>query len=300
MGKLELKRPVAFIIWPHGLPYLDKILDMIFGAEQIEITRIVKKYPANINRLVKAVYKHDNVDSLHLLGKVRYLKSMDGPIFLILVQESGPILHRSGLQRNIIESERIKNLKSEIRLEFNPRDANELITHDHVIHTTDSEEDALRLLDIFDPGFLSNYKMSTMGAWGLDKFFIGDGIEVAREKFLSQDLYLESLSANIRIDTTARSLSLALSATPHYRFLCGDRAGYHSYISLHRGVAHRCYYSERKFDILYHQAKIDRTLLCGITVKKYGDGFKIVDGLHRAVIALYLGEKKISCEVVSE
>lgn len=295
-----LKRPTMFIVWPNGSKFLDEILDILDSEESLEIIRVLKKEKYNMKKLVRDVYKNDQVNALHIIGKVKYLKKISGAVTFILCDETAPQIVIRGEKSNIVDSARVLKLKNDIRLKFNTRLPNGEISHNHVVHSTDSEEEALRLLHMVEPTFLYNYNISALGGWGLDGCSMQQGLEVLQETVKCQNVNIDSLKAVI-IENHGRGAEyIPLEDTPHFKFLHGNKQPYFRYISQHRGLGHKVYYSGKKFETLLNDALRDFKTLPPVTVKIWGDKYIIVDGLHRAVIAKKLGLNNINCWISDE
>ena len=295
-----LKRPTIFIVWPNGSKFLDDILEILDSEENNEIIRIIKIENYNMNKLVRNVYKNDQVNALHIIGKVKYLKKITGPVTFILCDETAPEMVIRGEKNNIIDSARVLKLKNDIRSRFNTRLSNGEISHNHVVHSTDSEDEALRLLHMVEPTFLQNYKMSTIGVWGCDGCSMQQGLEVIQETVKCQNVNIKLLKAVIIENHGRNAEYIPLEDTPHFKFLNGNRQPYFRYISQHRGLGHKVYYSGKKFETLLNVALRDFKTLPPVTVKIWGDKYIIVDGLHRAVIAKKLGLININCWISDE
>ena len=295
-----LKRPTIFIVWPNGSKFLDDILDILDSEENLEIIRVIKKEDYNMKKLVRDVYKNDQVNALHITGKVKYLKKISGPVTFILCDETAPQIVIKGEKNNIINSASVLKLKNDIRLRFNTRLPNGEISHNHVVHSTDSEDEALRLLHMVEPTFMQNYKISTLGVWGLDGCSMQQGLEVIQETVKCQNVNIDFLKAVIIENHGRKAEYIPLEDTPHFKFLHGNRQPYLHYISQHRGLGHKVYYSGKKFEKLLNVALLGFETLPPVIVKNWEDQYIIVDGLHRAVIAKRLGLSNINCWIRDE
>ncbi|MDA9012529.1 hypothetical protein N9J60_00620 [Alphaproteobacteria bacterium] len=292
-----MKRPVTFVLWPNGYQHCEKILEIIAQHPKFEVVRIVKIRDYNIRWLTRSVYKNDKVNPLHISGKIKYLQKMDGPIHVILCYEENPDLIIRGEKYDIIDSQCVMALKGQIRERFNSRDNAGMISDDHVIHSSDNDDEALRLIHLVDPQCLNGLAFTRQGIHGVERPDLSKGVEAKRRIEFQKELSLDSLRAVILQTGSLQKLYLPITRTPHYQYLHGDIRPYLDYIQEHRGHAHRCFYGPHKFNKLLDIGKRDLTLLRSISVVRRDNNYHIVDGLHRACIAHFLGSKKINCEV---
>lgn len=295
-----MKRGVMFVVWPNGFQYVSEILDTLAEANTFKILRLIKRPSTNITQIINSVYKNDQVEALHIRGKVNYLKNQKGYVLYILCEETAPHLILTGRNKNIIESQNVAIVKNYIREKFNLRDRNGLITHNHVIHSTDSEDDALRLWSTIEPLYVDNFPFAKLGSWGVDKNSVGRGQETLRSQLTSTIVSVDALLASMPRKNGQPLETMSLTQTPHFKFLDGDARAYTDFIDEHRGLAHKSFYSPKRFEGLLQSAQADFTKIKPIMVRQIGQQFVILDGLHRASIVKFLGYDSIRTQVYNE
>lgn len=137
-----------YLIWNHGLQYLDEIKKTIYTSKTIKLIKEVKKDIQDIEKFIKKLYELDIKNKSHISNKTKYLLKQKHNIVLLFVKN---------LSCNQIEFDKIKWL---IREKFNPRFSNSLkhphpnlppgITHEHVIHGSDHEKETEHILKYFN------------------------------------------------------------------------------------------------------------------------------------------------------
>jgi len=139
----------AFIVWSHGFKYLNDILEIIRSNNFLEIVLIEKFVTKNMKQLVNNIYSHDYAPIIHLQSKIKYLKKLKPEIMLIFVKNNNPDIDFFGENSfRHLESKSINRIKKQIRNNFNPKNRDGHITHDHVIHATDNETQSNKLLNL--------------------------------------------------------------------------------------------------------------------------------------------------------
>ena len=147
MKKFFSNRLDYFIIWPNGINSMIEIIDHIADNE-FDILRIVEFQIHNMNKFLKIIYSHDYAPYFHLRAKLKYLKKLNNKkviiIFVLNKNSSSFIKNTNGYEH--IESKTMNKVKWEIRNKYNEHE-NGQINHNHVIHGTDSESQAIHLLN---------------------------------------------------------------------------------------------------------------------------------------------------------
>src|SRR4030042_1799051 len=146
------------IIWGHGLKYRDEIVDKIHSHKDMRIIKTIYHRPKTVRRLVKAVYSYDYAPLRHLKSKTRYLMKTPKEAFFIFIENRNPNedFYGKGIFRHF-ESTTMKQLKEEIRNEFNERIDGKR-TEDHVIHASDNELQTHMILQYLGLGGLQFLK----------------------------------------------------------------------------------------------------------------------------------------------
>lgn len=133
-----------YVIWNHGLKYLEEILKMMQNRGcVISKTFMVK---TDIEKFINVLYTNDNAPIQHIKAKTKHLLSMENKFFIIFFRAEN---------KNIPYE-----LKWEIRKLFNPRFPDPKthphpalppgVTHEHVIHSPDTEEEVFFMEDIIE------------------------------------------------------------------------------------------------------------------------------------------------------
>lgn len=293
MGCIKKTRFDYFLIWGHGQEYKDEIIDIIGSKRNIEIVHIEDYSPRNIKGLVKAIYSYDYAPFHHLKAKTKYL--IDTPakttfIFVknYLVQE---VYKGEGFFSHL-ESPQITKVKEEIRELFNPR-KNGVRTEDHVIHASDNESQV-------------NYILNYLGyKKGVKKFESKNPVLQTPhhlkkyKKVEFKMISVKDLKCNLlyKKDGQVRTHPVSLSDTPHYAFLNGKKQAYENYIRSYQGEQLKDFYSKNKFKKLAENLNYKETANY-IVVRKEGNCYLILDGVHRASILLHRGLKKVEVAIL--
>lgn len=290
MNCLQNSRYDSIIIWGHGLQYKDDILDMVRETDGFEIVRIVKHKPKNMKRFVNQVYSYDYAPLAHLKSKIKYLQSVEPCLLCVIVKNKLPdidILGEGKFRHR--ESLKLKQLKTEIRERFNPYE-NGVMTHDHVIHATDNEEQTFHILRAIGDIDISKYY--TKNLYSLP-FFLGK-----QDKYSIVELDFEQLLCG---QASGDSDSFAITHFPiedsvQYKALSDGSEAYKQYVSKYLGTALKSDYNVDKFlsltdDFKYLSTGFENSY---VTVRQIKENkYLIVDGLHRASIHLFQSNSTI-------
>jgi hypothetical protein len=284
------------LVWGHGMPHLDGILDAIRSAERCTIRKLLVRRVRSVRRLVKQVYSMDYAPFHHLKAKTRYLMKTPPMVAVVFVEIDQPKVEYfgEGAFRHQ-ESLEIRELKESIRDRFNPRRGGQR-SEDHVVHAADNEQQTDHMLRLL--GFAEGVGLFRARQAILDvPYYIG-----ACERFELREVPLARLSCNVlQGDRERFSLRcLPLFESPHYLGLTGDMQIYDDYVRRFRGGPLTEDYSVQRFTLLaseldYLAAPDDN---CYIVTKPMGDRLVIQDGLHRAAIMLSRGYQYIPVAVL--
>ena len=290
-------RKDCIIIWGHGLPYLNEIMLEIRENSGFNILKIVKHKPRSIKKLVKEVYSFDYAPFWHLKSKTKYLLKTKREVCFIFIENLDPNVDFFGKNEfRHPESQSLKKLKELVRLKYNPRDENG-ITHNHIIHATDSEEQTNELL---------KYLGGKNGILAFDKTinFINAPHYINKYNiFEIKDVDITNLYCNIIQGDSWYNYSVSLkkiNKSPQYLGLIKDIAIYQSYIEKYRGGALREDYNLPKFislskDFKYLASPHENSY---VLVELIDNKLVVIDGLHRACILMKNNCKKIKvCQV---
>ena len=287
----------SIIIWGHGLSHLNEILTMIRNVDTFEIARIVKYKPSNMKKFIRKVYSYDYAPLAHLKSKIKYLESVEPSLVCIVIHNHLPnvdILGEGSFRHK--ESLTLKQLKTDIREKFNPY-VNGKMTHDHIIHATDNEEQTHHILKaIGDIDIKSYYKTNLYSV----PFFLGEKTsyeikEVDFDQLLCGQADGDSDSDSFKI------IQMPVEQSVQYKALHNGRDEYQNYINKYLGTALKSEHSIDKYLQLEDQFKY---LATGhdnsfVTVKKTDqEKYLIMDGLHRAALHLSQNFKKIKVCII--
>jgi len=136
----------SILIWGHGMKNFNNILNDIRANKNFNIIKIQKYKPKNIKKFVKEIYSYDYAPFWHLKAKTKYLMKTSSEVCFIFVENLNPTedyLDEGSFRHK--ESMTLKKFKEELRDKYNPYE-NGKRTHNHVIHATDSENQANHML----------------------------------------------------------------------------------------------------------------------------------------------------------
>jgi len=294
------ERLTTLIIWQHGVDYLDEILDMAYCHYQLRVIRVIRLMQVDCSKFIRFVYKNDKVNPIHLYYKTKYLSSLSGPIYIVVVSEKFPDYFLEGENKSILQSAVISRFKNDVRNIYNPKSIDGSMSHDHVIHATDDEDDALRVWTRYDRSYASSLPYYTLSSLHFPrKDLYEKGLEAMcddKDSLLTQ-LSIGELYAKLTYSSKSeRNQVVPIRDTPHYKFASGNVEEYMEYISLNRGLDHKCYYSERKFRSVIEYV-MEHENVEPIWVAEVDGRMVVTDGLHRAASLLYKGKLFISCYV---
>jgi hypothetical protein len=275
------------------MKYLHSILKIVNGNEDFDILLVKKYSPKNIKSFVKEVYSFDYAPFWHLKSKTEYLLKTKMEVCFIFIRNKNPDIDYFG-ENNFRheESVKLKGLKEELRKSFNPRDEFGNVTHDHVIHATDNESQADKMLKFLDYELGANtfdeihspiespFYLRAYNHWELIKIEIGELMcsVIEGESWKNYKVALEPLENSAQ-----------------YKGLKYGMGHYQEYLDKFIGGPLTMYYDTVKFDSLsnnfqYLSAEFETSY---IQVLADNDNYIIVDGLHRAAICMHQGLKEV-------
>ena len=286
----------VLIIWGHGLPDLDGVLDTVRATPGFAVRRVLVRDISDMPRFVRSVYNFDYAPYRHLIDKTKYLLSVSPRAAFIVLQNQQPEEHTVGTGRFAhTECKRMTALKRAIRDRFNPTLNGEPSEH-HVVHGTDHAGQTLATLNLLGYRKIDELLRETTAI--LDT---PDHLPPIRHWTLQRiDLSkVYARVANAPGDAVPHRV-LPLNQTPHALHLDGDTEPYEQYWHANRGVRFFDDHAPQAFDRLAKQldylgqAYPDSYLL----LKPLDDErYILLDGLHRAAILLTQGETHIIAAV---
>jgi len=293
----------GFIIWGHGCKYIEEILNIIRSYPDIEIKKIFKRKKLDLQNFINHVYALDEYSREHIKEKTKFLLTVPNEIFFIVICDNNTIIkNKPNNNHQYLYNETL--LKWKIRLLFNPRIkkiSNDIvntainnldkvilqqywvkeITHNHIIHCTDSENEFAHLLKFFKFDFNNpDTKKYLSNTEDLSKFKI-----------------IKIKISNILVNTCLGD-EMELNETPHYLYLNGKKEEYRQYILKYLGEVIKDDHLPEKYDRLikkFDYGKIINGIPSYILVKnaKKNGKFVTIDGVHRLAILKKSGIEKI-------
>lgn len=268
-----------FLIWGNGMQYTKEIIAMIEHEKSFEIEMILKKRIKSMKRFIKEVYSYDYAPFSHLKNKTRYLLTVPPEVVFIFIKNNDPQEEWMGEgEYRHLESTTVKCLKSRIRDIYNERKMDRR-TENHVVHASDNELQTDHMLKClgYELGIDTFRKKSLIG--------LPHHIKATRCMRIKK-VALTKLYSGTIIDNEYRVV--LLSDTPQYRGISDSIKKYEDYLDKYRGTFLCDYYSVEKYQFLLHNfQKTEYNKLKNLVViKKDGEKYVILDGVHRASILL--------------
>jgi len=297
-----------FIIWNHGFKYIEQILDIIRDHPQIKIQRIFRRKIDSLDKFINHIYKLDKASYSHIQDKSKYLKKIGNEIYIIFVRDINTEYRYKNEHKY---SYNITYLKWYIRLLFNPKTKDEniniteeliingiksaknwpsFLTHHHIIHSSDIEEETQLVKDYFNLNKIS---------------FSLNGNNYFDVKKTIKEINISDIVCNIVCDD-CKTIKKWISVidTPHYKYLLGNyKTKYNKYILNNLGKIITCDNMSGNYDKLIENFNYGKVIenepsyiICTYidTIKKY----QIIDGLHRISILINKGFEKVKIYLV--
>lgn len=280
------------IIWGHGAKHVDNILDEIRKNQYFEIINLVKKSGVNIKKLVNQIYSYDYAPLYHLKSKISYLKSTPPEVFFIFIKNLNPREDYFGEKKfRHKESVIVRDFKAKLREKFNPKDSYNKQSKEHIVHATDNETQTDLILKILD------YKNGIMDLNNPKKILSSPYYIDEPSNFSIQLISLDQIycSNAIKENNKIFNKKILIKDSVQYKSLENDKL-YENYIHQFRGKFLKQDYKLEKFkkirkDFNYLGDEYSNKFI--IAQKTLEGSYIIIDGLHRASILLYNGEKHI-------
>lgn len=280
----------AIVIWPNGEDNLLEIISTV--SKHFEVKKIYKFDRRWLKKVIKLAYSHDYAPRYHLRKKTKYLSKLKGSTTLLIVKvpANANFFTGKGLFRHL-ENALVRDLKTEVREKFNPKDELGNITHNHVIHATDNDFQARLLIS----GMLS--------IKGINLTDIISDVSVVPHHIKFSGFEVKELSFSEiygRVFTnTQKTQVVPLRETPHYKFVTGDKDSYRDYLYENLGYGLTDYYSLEKFSAIKSEFKKGNVRAFSPLIRKEADGYVLLDGLHRTSLsAFYYWDYKQKCTLI--
>jgi hypothetical protein len=293
----DIHRPFRydfFTIWGNGLSHAEAILDILRGEENLEIMRIESRKVKDMKSFVFGLYACDPVPLEHLRSKLCYLFKERPEVIIVLVKNLAPEegYFGEGSFRHL-QCAYINRIKQQIRDLFNPR-IDGVRTEDHVIHASDYEEQVDYMLKML--GYSEGIRYLDDDDWGLP---FRKPYHIPRPKIYTfKTLQIRDLRASILVDLGPRGIKTELveiHRTPHFRAFRDGGKAYADYIKRFRYTLLTDDQSLEKLLQMNGLSISEIKAFDQILVRPVACGFQILDGVHRAAVALNHQLKSIRC-----
>lgn len=282
----------GFILWGHASNNIEEILKIIRDYPNLQIKKIFKKENIDVKKFIDHIYALDDYPKEHIAAKTKYLLTVPNEVYLIIIYDKNTIFKQKDNKHKYAYHETF--LKWKIRLLFNPRSKNidigksltkeniekasiqkfwiPEISQNHVIHSSDSEEELAHILIQF------NIKLKNSKDYLHNK--------------LSHNLPISTVHINELLANTCDNQEISLEKTPHFKYLLGEKKIYRDYILKYLGTIIKDDHLPDKYDQLinnFEYGKLIENKPSFIIVKKNNNKFIIIDGVHRACILKWKG-----------
>lgn len=293
-----------FTIWGNGVAHKDEILDILRNEDSLEIIRIESRKVRNMKRFVFDLYGCDTVPIEHLRAKLKYLFLVKPEILVVFVKNYNPQEMPAGQGAfRKVQCQYINQIKIRIRNQYNPRHPDKKfqikpldkgISHEHVVHASDYEEQV-------------DYFLKMLGYKNGIYYLHGDNENLPFEKpyylktpetYIYKTIMIEKLRASILDDSNGKGVihdMRQISETPHYRSLNQGTDDYKNYLERFKYTKLTPDYSWEGFKKLNELDLEQIKRFDRVIVKRESDYFRILDGVHRAAVSLNHNLNSIKC-----
>lgn len=287
----------CIIIWGHGLKHFNDILRKIREQKNFKILRIQRYKPNNLKKFVKEVYSYDYAPFWHLKEKTKYLLKTPNEVCFIFFENLYPdedYLDVGYFRHK--ESMTLKKFKEDIRNKYNPYE-NNVRTHNHVIHATDSQDQTKKILEYL--GFNQGLKIFTKNNQFINSpYYVKNLNKLSIFNIRCSDLYCNVVEG----DTwdNYKIITKNIYDSPQYIGLMGDMKIYEAYIDRFLGGALTEDYNVNRYKRLSKKFRYLESPYATsyVIVKNVHRKYIIQDGLHRACNHIKQGHKEITiCEI---
>lgn len=287
------------IVWGHGIKYIDDILNTIMEDIDCSILNITRNNYENVKELIDKCYKLEMVNSTHILNKTMYLQNVPKQYINILIKNYGVNNKQYGEGAFAVTAdENIINWKWKIRSKYNPRKQgihiNPLpkgVTHNHVVHVTDTAEEARHLTHALNCKYPSHYESITLENVPICRNEQSEKTKRSHD-FLITPWHI-SRPKKIQVcivDINTIKVSIIkkghckIEETPHYMYVNGKKETYIDYYNENMGISLQDNHTFMQFDNLikafdYNQYNHEESRLIIVN-----SSYICMDGVHRLSI----------------
>lgn len=288
----------VIIIWGHGLPDLDGVLDLVRASPDFQIHQILIRDIDDMPRFVRSVYNFDYAPYRHLIDKTKYLLSVPPKAAFIVLNNLNPNEHTVGQGRFAhTECQKMTALKRAIRERYNPHINGKPSEH-HIVHGTDHTGQTLATLKLL--GFRNIQQLDDAQRTTLDT----PSHLPPRQAWTLQKIDLSKVYARIanKPGSDLPHTVMPIDQTPHALFAHGEREPYEHYWQTQRGERLQEDHAPKafenlinQFDYLSHDYPDSYLLLEEIDENR----FVLLDGVHRASILRSQGVQHVIAAVAN-
>ncbi|MEO0475282.1 MAG: hypothetical protein AAF085_04810 [Planctomycetota bacterium] len=273
----------VLIIWGHGLPDLDGVLEMVRATPGFHIRRVLLRDIDDMPRFVRSVYNFDYAPYRHLIDKTKYLLSTPPRAAFIVLENTDPEEHTVGNGRFAhTECRRMTKLKRAIRERFNPTVEGGSSEH-HVVHGTDHIGQTLATINLLGYRKISELIRDTPAILKTPDHL------PPRKQWTLQRIEVSSVYARIASMPGEQPPHrvMPIGQTPHALHLAGEHEPYEQYWQTHRGSRLQEDHAPQAFDHLAKQFDYlgESHPESYLLLEPLDDGrYVLLDGVHRAAI----------------
>lgn len=282
------------------MQYFDEIIADIRSNDCFDIVKIQKHIPKNLKAFVKEMYSYDYAPYWHLKSKTKYLLGTPETVCFVFIENRNPnedFLGEGNFRHK--ESMTLKLFKEELRDKYNPyKDGKR--SHDHVIHATDSQEQASHMLQYlgYDDG---------VGLFTCPQKIIKAPYHIKNSETLSiKNINTDDILCSVVVGNSWKDFGYEtrrIIDTPQYIGLSQDMNVYEAYLKRFCGGPLQDDYNLEKYAKLsdnfeYLKPPYENSY---IIVQEIENGkFLVLDGVHRLCNHVLKGNKKVKvCQITN-
>ena len=287
------------LIFQHlYIDQFDNILKEIRSNENFEIIKISRYKPHNIKSFVKKIYSHNYISNSQLSSKIKYLQNVPREVCFVFVKNIYPQEDYISIKNHRhIESLALRKFKEKLRVKYNPSKYN-TITHNHVIHATDSELQTHKMLKLI------GFKKGVYGFKKENKFlklpyYIKDRSSFKFCMVDVDELYCNTIEGDSWDSFSIKTISIKDS--PQYKGISKNMSIYENYIKKYLGgPLQEDYNLERYKNLVNNFEYLKEPFQSSFVITmKINNRQIIIDGLHRASCHIFNGNNKIKiCQIL--
>lgn len=281
----------SVIIWGHGVQCAVDIIDSLNSEIDCEILNVYRNTFDNLSDMIRTCYGSEMLNSNHIIQKTRYLQTVQKEYVHILIHNYGAKCMSYG---DIVADKYIVDWKWRVRNKFNPRrngvhvkPLDSGVTHDHVIHVTDTDDDCINicrnLLNKLPSEFECKYTNIVYIPWHIK----------------AQNVSFKEVNIDkIKISMAYTKKLCSITDTPHYQYVIGNKQPYILYYNKYMGKELQDNHTPKKFDSLLntfeplqYKYEVHRLILVNRNLT-------ILDGAHRISILKASNIKTVNVAII--